>query len=76
MLRKGLLVEVQRDYIVVRVTGTSYAASYYKLPDSAQLLARNLPSKSDHRAPMGQAEFLRYAWQLANDKARDLGWIA
>ena len=76
MLRKGLLVEVQRDYIVVRVTGTSYAASYYKPPDSAKLLARNLPSKSDHRAPMSQAEFLRYAWQLANDKARDLGWIA
>lgn len=30
VLRKHILVEVQDDHIVVRVTGTSYAASYYK----------------------------------------------
>jgi hypothetical protein len=76
VLRRVLLVEVQHDYIVVRVTGTSYAASYHKLTDSTQLLVRNLPAKSDHRAPMSQAEFLAHAWVLANEKARELGWIA
>jgi len=30
MLRRELLVEVAHDHIVVRVTGTSYAISYYK----------------------------------------------
>ena len=28
------------------------------------------------RAPMTQAEFLARAWRVANDKARELGWIA
>lgn len=34
LLRKGFLVEVQDDHIVVRVTGTSYAASYYRIANS------------------------------------------
>ena len=71
MISKVLLVEVQHDYIVVRVTGTSYTASYCKPDGSGELLAKYLPSNSDHRAP-----FLAFAWQLANDKARGLGWIA
>ena len=29
----------------------------------------------DHGAPMTQAEFHGRAWKLANDKARELGWI-
>ena len=51
MLPKVLLVKVEHDYIVVRVTGTSYTASSRKAPDSAQLLVKYLPPKSDHRAP-------------------------
>jgi hypothetical protein len=73
MVAKALRVEVQHDYMVVRVTGTSYTASYFKPQDSPQLLARYLPAKSDHRAPMSQPEFLAFAWQMANDKARELG---
>ena len=30
LLRKSVVVEVQDDHIVVRVTGTSYAASCYR----------------------------------------------
>lgn len=71
MLRRGFLVEVQNDYIVVRVTGTSYAVT----ASSPQLLAKNFPVRDDHRAPMRVAEFLAGAWQLANDKARELRWI-
>ena len=29
----------------------------------------------DHGATMAQAEFHGRAWKLANDKARELGWI-
>jgi hypothetical protein len=75
MISKVLLVEVQHDYIVVRVTGTSYTASYYKPDGSGQLLAKYLPPKDDHRAPMSQPEFLAFAWQMASDKARKLGWV-
>jgi hypothetical protein len=33
-------------------------------------------SKNDQRFPrMTASQFLREAWNLANDKARELGWI-
>ena len=75
MLRKVFVVEVQNDRILVRVTGTSYFVSYHKPTDSPQLLPNNLPLRDDHRAPMGRLEFIASAWRLANDKARELGWI-
>ena len=50
MQRRGYVVEIQNHDIVVRVTGTSYTATYHRLGDS--LLARNLPLRDDHRAPM------------------------
>jgi hypothetical protein len=76
MLRKGFLVEVQNDHIVVRVTGTSYAVSFYRAAGLPGLFARNLPSRDDHRAPMTRLEFIKNAWQLAKDKAQQLRWIA
>jgi hypothetical protein len=48
MLRRELLVEVEHDHIVVRVTGTSYAVSYYWVGSSTGLVARNLPARDDH----------------------------
>jgi hypothetical protein len=56
MLRKGFLVEVQLDHIIVRITGTSYTASYYRMENSTDLVARNLPLRDDHRAPMNRLE--------------------
>ena len=56
MLRRELLVEVKHDQIVVRVTGTSYAISYYRIASSSGLAARNLPARDDHRAPMSRLE--------------------
>ena len=53
MQRRGYVVEIQNHDIVVRVTGTSYTATYHRLGDS--LLARNLPLRDDHRAPMSSA---------------------
>jgi len=57
MLRRELRVEVEYDHIVVRVTGTSYAASYYRMGGLTGLVARNLPARDDHRAPMSRLEF-------------------
>jgi hypothetical protein len=75
MLRRGFLVEVERDHIVVRVTGTSYAASYYRIASSTGLVARNLPLRDDHRAPMSRLEFIKSSWELAKAKAQELRWI-
>jgi hypothetical protein len=39
------------------------------------LLAKDIVNKNDPRIQMTAAEFLAKAWKLANDKARELGWI-
>jgi hypothetical protein len=75
MLRRGFLVEVEHDHIIVRVTGTSYAASYYRMASSTGLVARNLPLRDDHRAPMSRLEFIKNSWELAKAKAQELRWI-
>jgi hypothetical protein len=70
-----LLVEVLGDEIIVILPATSYGVTYYKPSNSPQLVAKNFLSKNDSRAPITQAEFLSRAWQAANEKAQELGWI-
>lgn len=71
-----LRIDVQDDEIIIILPGTSYTVTYYKRADSPQLLAKNFPKHDDGRIPLTQAEFLSRAWRAANDKARELGWIA
>jgi hypothetical protein len=71
----SLLVEVWDDEIVITLPASIYAVTYYRPANSAGLLARNFPKSDDHRVPMTQAEFLARGWKLANEKARELGWI-
>ena len=65
-----------RGDIIVDLPGTSYTVTYHKPAVSPQLLAADLPANNYPRAGLTQAEFLARAWRLANDKARELGWIA
>jgi len=76
MSRWDFDLNVSADEIVVTVPSTNYTVTYYTPDNSPQLLARKFPSKDDRSAPMTQAEFLAEAWRLANDKARELGWVA
>jgi hypothetical protein len=71
-----LHVEVIDDEIIVVLPRASYSVTYYKPQDSPQLLAKHIPDRDDPRAPMAVSEFLAKAWKLANDKAKELGWIA
>jgi hypothetical protein len=70
-----LRVAVQGSEIVVTASDTDYVMTYYKPANSPQLLARSFPRKEDRRVSMTLADFLTAAWKLANDKARELGWI-
>jgi hypothetical protein len=70
-----ILLAVVDDEILVSLPGTIYSVIYYKPANSPQLLAKNLPYKDDARTELKQAEFLANAWRLANDKARELGWV-
>jgi hypothetical protein len=68
-------IEVLGNEIMVILPATSYGVTYYKSADSSQLLTKNFHSKKDSGAPITEGEFLARAWQAANAKARELGWI-
>ena len=59
-------LDVRGGDIIVDLPGTSYTVTYHKPAVSPQ---------DDARTELTQAEFLARAWRLANDKARELGWI-
>ena len=51
------------------IVGTpDFHAVYYKPRNQPQLILRRRSDTDDH-------ELLAQAWQAANDKARELGWI-
>jgi len=68
-------VAVQGSEIVVTASDTDYVMTYDKPVNSPQLLARSFPRKEDRRVSMSLAEFLTTACKLANDRARELGWM-
>ena len=71
----SLRVEVIDDEIIVSVPRSVYTVTYFKPENSPQLIARRISDRDDPRFPMKLSEFLARAWRLANDKARELGWI-
>jgi hypothetical protein len=70
-----LRVERIGQEILVTLPQSQYAVTYYKPKNSPQLLAKRISDKDDPRLPITGAEFLAKAWKLANEKARELGWI-
>jgi hypothetical protein len=70
-----LHVAVEGGEVTVTLLGTSYAVTYFKPANSPQLQGKHFPAEVDQRSPISQASFVGKAWKLANDKARELGWI-
>jgi hypothetical protein len=70
-----LHVEVIDAKIVVSLPESHYSVTYYKPATSPQLFAGRISDKDDPRVAITLSEFLAQAWKLANDKARELGWI-
>lgn len=70
-----LRASVVGDEIIVTWPGSIYSVTYYKPQNSPQLLAKRIPDHDDLQFPMTASEFLAEAWRLANNKARELGWI-
>ena len=67
----SLHVEVRDDEIIVTQSGSKFKAVYHsvyhKPEDQPQLIVKGTPH--------GNYDFLSQAWQAANDRARELGWI-
>ena len=70
-----LRLDVVDDEIIVSISGTSYSVTYYKRANSPQLVAKNISHTDDLRIPITLSDFLSRAWGVANDRARELGWI-
>jgi hypothetical protein len=67
-----LRIEVEDDGIIVTLPGTSLRVMYRKTKYS-QFCTVDFQGDKDAGVPL--ADFLARAWPLANDKARELGWI-
>ena len=72
---EDLYVKVDGGEFTVMLPGTKYAVTYYKPANSRQLHGKNFPDEVDRRSPISQAAFVGKAWKIANDKARELGWV-
>jgi hypothetical protein len=65
--QRRLFVIVTGDEIVV-TSDSGFRAAYCRRPHHPQLIVRRRTDTDDH-------EVIAQAWQAANDKARELGWI-
>jgi len=72
MIHSNLRVEVGAHYIVVAMRGTCLRARFRK--QDAPWLAMD-GYEQDSEAPITLKEFRALAWEVANEKARELGWI-
>jgi hypothetical protein len=61
-------IEVREDEIIVTEPGTSRVSAVFHMPANGSQLRAKVPVK-------GSIEFKIQAWWLANDRARELGWI-
>jgi hypothetical protein len=68
-------VEVWGNGIIVTLPGTNYWVRYFKENDPPGIFAADIANKDDPRVTMTANEFLAKAWKLANERARELGWV-
>ena len=68
-----LCAEVEDDVIIITLPGTTFRVIYSKPKKSPGLVA--FGARGDKDAGLYQADFLARAWRVADDKARELGWI-
>jgi hypothetical protein len=66
--------EVQDGQIIVTLARTGYCASYRRAANLPQLV-RSAFTTDLSNEPISKEEFFAMAWDAANDKARELGWI-
>ena len=66
-------VEAADEDVVVTLEGTNYMVRYCKADNQGGL--KLFHTRGDERAPIHDIHFLARAWQLANTKAKELGWV-
>ena len=69
-----LNVLVEGDRIIVTRTGSSFRAAYAKSPDGPKLV-QSMAMLIDKGGADVRKEFEVRAWEAANEKAHELGWL-
>ena len=75
MAHAEIKVEVEDDHIVVSIPGTSFRATFFKASDEPKLIQSEAMSVEKETPAQSRREFEALAWEAANVKARELGWI-
>ena len=75
--RPKVAVTVAGDVLVVTMPGTTFSITYEKT-DENRLVANSFHARKglDETRKVAFPKFLGLAWTAANEKARELGWIA
>lgn len=69
-----LKAELEDERIVVTMPGTLFKSTYLMSPDEPKLI--QAPAVAvDKAAEISSKEFEVLAWEIANAKAKELGWI-
>jgi hypothetical protein len=76
MTDPDLNVQARANDIVVTMPGTTLRVVYRKPYRGSHLVPRLDYFQDQQKGPITRAEFLTLALRAANDKARELGWIA
>jgi hypothetical protein len=70
-----LEVHVVEQDIIVNLPGTRCTITFQKAPDSPGLFEKQEWTREDPESAIPLHVFRARAWVVANDKARELGWI-
>jgi hypothetical protein len=72
---QDLHIDVKGDELVVTMPGSTFRVVYRKPNRGAQLVSKLNYFQDEQKGLITRAEFIALALRLANDKARELGWI-
>jgi len=67
------IIELEGSDIIVTMPETIFMVAYRMREDVPELAANFV--QDDEDGPISRAQFLARSWRVANDKARELGWI-
>ena len=70
-----LHVEVRGLDIIVTMPGTTHRVTFQRAADGRQLIPKPEHVPVQKEDEISREAFIAYAWVVATDKARELGWI-
>ncbi len=68
-----ITITVDGERLVATLPGTSFATTFHRVDGT---VVQSPATQRDRRADTSRKAFETLAWDVANRKARELGWIA